>query len=583
MKRAMISTLAVIVLVLTTGAFAMTTWQSVSLPPMPSGSYMDKVWVDRSGTVFFATQFYTTNTMEREARIYRLDQTGWTLMLTVPAAVATRIHGTSPTDLYVSMQVYTSPTTQLGRLYHYDGVSWSSYSLGAGSTCSAVDGAAGNIFASTYTGSGFELLKYVNGTWQSAGSIPDHGSGPMAYIGPNETWTTECWGHILSNGTTSTFYQGFDFCDVNDMWGMRDSQNNLSLYVVGANNWGNGVRVWRFHEDSPGSKTGSWGSKYSCDFSDGSGYLVGYASGVWGSGPNDVYVSGGLNPQVDVATFQDMFTVGYGRLYHWNGSTWSRIMDAGEFSRAMDVYGSSSDNVWVAAGGMILHYGPGFNCQNAKQTADGRWANLSGATVSAAYPDFFYIESDDRSSGIRVSKPSHGIQTGMRVDVAGKLKTYDDGERYIEAAEVVQNGNGSVKPVALAQWTLGGGDWELDLSAHTGQAGVANGIGLNNIGLLVTICGKVTASGIGWFYVDDGSNIMDGSGCVGVYVECPGVTPPAAGSMVAVTGISSCDRYLGQIANTLLPRGQDDVVIVDSGSDLRLLNSALMEHNPRKR
>ncbi|MDI6827512.1 MAG: hypothetical protein QME62_03400, partial [Armatimonadota bacterium] len=34
---------------------------------------------------------------------------------------------------------------------------------------------------------------------------------------------------------------------------------------------------------------------------------------------------------------------------------------------------------------------------------------VSGKTVTAVFGDVFYIESDDRSSGIRVFRPEHGM------------------------------------------------------------------------------------------------------------------------------------------------------------------------------
>lgn len=39
---------------------------------------------------------------------------------------------------------------------------------------------------------------------------------------------------------------------------------------------------------------------------------------------------------------------------------------------------------------------------------------------------------------------------------------------------------------------------------------------LNNIGLLVSTTGKVTHTDTGYFYLDDGSKLYNGSGCTGV-------------------------------------------------------------------
>jgi hypothetical protein len=71
--------------------------------------------------------------------------------------------------------------------------------------------------------------------------------------------------------------------------------------------------------------------------------------------------------------------------------------------------------------------------------------------------------------------------------------------------------------------------------------GVKNGVGLNNIGLLVRIAGQVTYKTGSYIYVDDGSNVENLYGLftpkTGVMVRCPGTPDIAEGDMVGVTGI----------------------------------------------
>jgi len=87
---------------------------------------------------------------------------------------------------------------------------------------------------------------------------------------------------------------------------------------------------------------------------------------------------------------------------------------------------------------------------------------------------------------------------------------------------------------------------------------------MNNIGLLARIWGTVTLSGRGWFYLDDGSFVQDGSGIFGIYVESPGPAVPPKGAFVFVTGISSCEYYQGNLVNVLLARAQSDIVILSA-------------------
>lgn len=202
---------------------------------------------------------------------------------------------------------------------------------------------------------------------------------------------------------------------------------------------------------------------------------------------------------------------------------------------------------------------------SAKLLADGETVMLSGLTVTAGsprYPDFFYVESANRSSGIRVAKASHGMQVGSKVDVSGMMQTLASGERYIAASTVTQVGTGSVSPLGMANARLGGGNWVYDSASGAGQIGIAGATGLNNIGLLVTVWGKVTsATESSCFYVDDGGSVSDGSGTAGIYVEASGLDVPTVGSYVAVTGISSCGVFLGKVVNRLLPRTQSDISV----------------------
>ena len=83
----------------------------------------------------------------------------------------------------------------------------------------------------------------------------------------------------------------------------------------------------------------------------------------------------------------------------------------------------------------------GITIAQAKSLPDGSQANLPQGIVSAAFSDFFYIESLDRVSGIRVEKAAHGLSVGDRVAVSGSILTNADGERYIAADSAVATGS----------------------------------------------------------------------------------------------------------------------------------------------
>jgi hypothetical protein len=92
----------------------------------------------------------------------------------------------------------------------------------------------------------------------------------------------------------------------------------------------------------------------------------------------------------------------------------------------------------------------------------------------------------------------------------------------------------------LLNRSIGGGDWRYDPVTGAGQKGIAGASGLNNIGLLISTAGRVTYACPSYFYIDDGSALQDGSGCVGIKVLPYGLAVPSQGSYRRVTGISSC-------------------------------------------
>ncbi|MDO8586080.1 MAG: putative Ig domain-containing protein [Armatimonadota bacterium] len=209
---------------------------------------------------------------------------------------------------------------------------------------------------------------------------------------------------------------------------------------------------------------------------------------------------------------------------------------------------------------------------DAKLAPNGTPVDIHGAIVSGAFADFFYIESDNRASGIRVQKTTHGLVLGDRADVVGTAETNSDGEKYVEATSTARRGAGSVAPTGLRCAGFGGCDFAYNPATGAGQQGVKAYIGgsptmglvpgLNNIGLLVRLFGEVSESGRGWFYFDDGSQLGDGTGYVGVYVAPTGLVAPKRGDYVSVTGISSCQFYDSNLVSLLLPRAQSDIVIV---------------------
>ena len=174
-----------------------------------------------------------------------------------------------------------------------------------------------------------------------------------------------------------------------------------------------------------------------------------------------------------------------------------------------------------------------------KKLPDGTSVDVGGALITCAFDNFFSIESDDRSGGIRVDKASHGLSRYQRADVSGILRTNSDGERYIDASSAAYPPFPkwrSVYTLGMSNRLLGGGDWDYNGASGAGQKGIAGRSGVNNIGLLVKTWGKFTKTSDTTFTLDDGS---------GVNVKCiapSGVTLNSPWVHVAVTGMLSCEK-----------------------------------------
>ena len=87
----------------------------------------------------------------------------------------------------------------------------------------------------------------------------------------------------------------------------------------------------------------------------------------------------------------------------------------------------------------VLGSEQGRTCSQAKSLGDNVTVTVVRGIVSACFDTFFYIQSADRTSGIRVEMPGYRPIEGAVVDVRGVLRTSSAGERYIAATSVTAN------------------------------------------------------------------------------------------------------------------------------------------------
>ncbi len=178
-------------------------------------------------------------------------------------------------------------------------------------------------------------------------------------------------------------------------------------------------------------------------------------------------------------------------------------------------------NDYYAIGQHQLTFGT-VSIGQAKTDSAGSSVAISGI-VTAVFSNCFYVESADRTFGIRANTSNSGLTVGQIVDITGSIQTMSTGEAAITPTSVVlADSTGSIKPLALTNKALGGGALGL-------QSAMYQTTGLNNVGLLVTTTGKVTSEGTTSFTIDDGSGVG-----VTVYGTIPSTT------YATVTGACSC-------------------------------------------
>ncbi|MDO8684918.1 MAG: hypothetical protein Q7N50_15750 [Armatimonadota bacterium] len=194
----------------------------------------------------------------------------------------------------------------------------------------------------------------------------------------------------------------------------------------------------------------------------------------------------------------------------------------------------------------------------AKSVQEGVAVTLKNKKVTAVFPGCFYMEETDRSSGIRVIS-SEEVNENDIVTVTGAMRT-TVGEREIFAADVSASPQpNGIAPVGLPTRNLGGGTYWY-------QPGVRGARGVNNIGLLARVCGRVTAIYPDRFYIDDGSRKTADDGHVGVKVVTPDIVVPLGlylDAYVSVVGVSSCYRLLdGSLESMIRTRRTSDMIVL---------------------
>lgn len=258
----------------------------------------------------------------------------------------------------------------------------------------------------------------------------------------------------------------------------------------------------------------------------------------WRSGRCDIYghdLATGQEFPVCVASGDQLYPAIHGNRVVWQDKR------NGNF----DIYGAVVTRDYALVGDIA----------QAKMLPDGAEVELHGRTVTANFGGEASIEDPDRNSGIRVTG-AWEVSEGQVVTVRGVMATAR-GEREI-AADIVQvtGSTQPLQPYLIGNRNLGGKGFAPVIPEIEGPEGL-----VHNAGLLAQVWGIVTTTGSGWFYVDDGSGLADGSGNTGVRVSGDG--NPPAGKFVRVTGIVSAFEIDNQSRPCIRTRSAADVTVMD--------------------
>jgi len=214
--------------------------------------------------------------------------------------------------------------------------------------------------------------------------------------------------------------------------------------------------------------------------------------------------------------------------------------------------------------------GPPIALATAKSRADGAQADIRGIVSAVFAEDItprFYIQDTLAECGIQVRCSGTMPTVGEDVTVSGVMATdASSRERYVQASGGwTHQGTGLVKPRAMTTRSIGGGAQGLQEAVH-------QGVGLNNVGLLVRVAGKVTAvaSDYTYAYVSDGVPLYDGktTGAAGIRVDTSSLRPSlGVGDRVVITGVVSMYASGGHCHRSIRVRGFDDVINYDDDGE----------------
>ncbi|MCI0521964.1 MAG: CSLREA domain-containing protein [Chloroflexi bacterium] len=324
-------------------------WHFIFIPGAPAGVVADRVWASAPNDVYvWLARPLPGHTGVSESFLYHWNGMQWSLSLHLPGYSGSGLYASGAADVFAAAsgcQSYSpagcaSPT--LTRMWHFDGAAWSEQALPPevdGRTLRSMDGLAGQVMAGVMYQ---YVLRFDGSAWMTDFSATVSQPNYVNWLEAGLAHYVGCHSGGWWDGTAWSQETGYPFCDVYGMWGALDSGGAAQVYAVGNYNFSNGFRVWKYNA-ALHTYQEVVGEPAAPVFNSGSG------RSVWGSAADDVYAVG----MVGAWSAADS-----GRIYHFDGSAWTRLTAMGDLPAAQDVHGSGADDVWVSlVDGRLLHYG----------------------------------------------------------------------------------------------------------------------------------------------------------------------------------------------------------------------------------
>lgn len=433
-------------------------WQKVEIPDLPEwAEYLD-LWSASPTDVFVVTGRHEAyKNLPHETMVYYFDGSDWTKIFDEVGYWNYHynvIFGTSPSDVYLVANKGPQIHQGDGYIWHYDGICWQEMVVPAqwtqGWWYNCIGGSKDNIHM-FIQGQRKHVIRYDGQDWSFVYEADTYGL-MREFISPDEGYLSNWTGWWLWpnwakwNGSVWVpSVPGWRRYTQFSIWGTRDQDNTLYLYDGGDPAYASRFIVTRINEDLIG-----WQNVVNESASPG----FGLCNGVWGPKGQGV----------------DIYAVGYfyggswggdgsglARVWHTSdGVNWDIIDDDIAFAvgvpklgeRGYQVWGTSSDDVWIVIREALYHLGQVNTPPVANAGPDQTLECTSCCATEVALdgigscdPDADLLTYTWRENSDVIAGPTTESQSTVTLPLGEHLieLTVDDGKGGTDTDEVICN------------------------------------------------------------------------------------------------------------------------------------------------